>query len=104
MQVIKRSGQIEIFDPHKIKASLRQAIINSGLKDNPISDKFTLQVEAYLQTNYQGRENVTSDDIRTAVSIVLLDNDLPQVAKIYAKTRGQKINTQQKIFLEARKI
>ena len=87
MQVIKRSGQIEIFDPHKIKASLRQAIINSGLKDNPISDKFTLQVEAYLQTNYQGR-----------------DNDLPQVAKIYAKTRGQKINTQQKIFLEARKI
>lgn len=104
MQVIKRNGQIEQFDPHKIKAALRQAIINSGLKDNPLSDKFTLQVEAYLQTNYHGRENITSDDIRTAVSIVLLDNNLPQVAKIYAKTRGQKINAQQKIFLEAKKI
>ncbi len=104
MQVIKRNGQIEQFDPHKIKASLRQAITNSGLKDNPLSDKLTLQVEAYLQTNYRGRENITSDDIRTAVSIVILDNNLPQVAKIYAKTRGQKINAQQKIFPEAKKI
>lgn len=104
MQVIKRNGQIEQFDPHKIKASLRQAIVNSGLKDNPLSNKFTLQVEAYLETNYRGRENITSDDIRTAVNIVLLDNDLLQVAKIYAKTRGQKINAQQKIFPETKKI
>lgn len=104
MQVIKRSGQIEKFDPNKIKASLKQAITNSGLKDNPLSDKFTRQVEGLLESQYKQRESITSDDIRSAVNIVLLEHDLPQVAKIYFKTRGLKINAQQKIFAEAKKI
>lgn len=104
MQVKKRNGQLEDLDLQKITNSLRQAILGSGLEDNPLADKFADQVIKFLKASYQDDEIVTSDDVRSAVNIVLLENNLPQVAKLYFQKRGQKLNAQQKIFSNMSKV
>lgn len=91
-RVTKRNGESQAFDSQKIRQSISQAITNTGLKDNPLSDKFTKQVISYLEDNMIGIDELTTDDIRSAVNIVLLDNNLPEVAKLYFKTRGKKID------------
>ncbi|MBT6691069.1 adenosylcobalamin-dependent ribonucleoside-diphosphate reductase [Candidatus Parcubacteria bacterium] len=97
-QILKRSGQKETFNSKKLTRSISQAILGAGMKDNPISEKITKQALEYLDTNYKDQQVVTSDDIRSAVNIALLENDLAQVAKIYSKTRGTKMNNQENMF------
>jgi ribonucleoside-diphosphate reductase alpha chain len=91
LNITKRNGNTEKFDPEKITKSLKQAIMAAGLKDNPIAEKFTDQVIEYLENNH-AQSTLTSDDVRSAINIVLLENNLPQVAKTYFKTRDHKIN------------
>jgi len=100
----KRNETIEDFNQEKINSSLKQAITAAGIKDNPLSEKLTDEVVKYLEATYPIEQTITSDDIRSAINIVLLENDLPQVAKIYFKMRGSKINEQQKIFAGTKKI
>jgi ribonucleoside-diphosphate reductase alpha chain len=104
MQVKKRNGLLEDLDLQKIINSLRQAIIASGLEDNPLAERFADQTMKYLKASYQDEEIITSDDIRSAINIVLLENKLPQVAILYFQKRGQKINNQGKIFHSMAKI
>lgn len=80
----------EDFDSEKIFRSLDKAIRVSGQTANQSTEKFVKQVIKYLDTDYT-KENFTSDDVRSVINIVLLDNNLAEVAKIYFKTRGQKI-------------
>ncbi|MFA5126783.1 MAG: adenosylcobalamin-dependent ribonucleoside-diphosphate reductase [Patescibacteria group bacterium] len=103
-QVKKRSGNTEDFDQDKIAASLKGALLSAGLQDNPLTDKFAQQVVKYIENIYSDEELITSDDIRSAVNIVLLENNLPQVAKAYFKTRNAKADAQQKIFSNITKI
>jgi ribonucleoside-diphosphate reductase alpha chain len=95
-QVKKRSGQVEDFALAKITRSLSRAILEVGLEDNPLSPELTQQVVAYLEDNYSQDGLVTSEDIRSAVNIVLLENNLPEVAKVYFKKRHEKIIDQPK--------
>jgi len=90
-EIKKRDGRIENFDQSKLILSLSQSITSTGLKDNPISGKMSKEVIKYLEDNYSSGQTITSDDIRSAVNIVLLDNDYPEVAKVYFKTRGKKL-------------
>ncbi|MDD5749917.1 MAG: adenosylcobalamin-dependent ribonucleoside-diphosphate reductase [Patescibacteria group bacterium] len=92
LKIIKRDRRQEDFAADKLQASISHAIISTGLKDNPISGKLTEKVTKYLAENYQNEETITSDDIRSAVNIVLLENNLPEVAKTYFKMRGQKLS------------
>ncbi|MCB9803007.1 adenosylcobalamin-dependent ribonucleoside-diphosphate reductase [Candidatus Nomurabacteria bacterium] len=90
LQVItKRNGQNEQFDQNKITSSLKESIVSVGLKDNPLAPKLSEEVMSYLSENHE-LSAITTDDIRSAVNIVLLENDLPQVAKAYFKHRDQK--------------
>ena len=103
-QIQKRNGQTENFDPNKIKNSISQSIVSAGLKDNPLSDKLFKQAIEYLKTNSIAEEKITTDDIRSAINIVLLENDLPQIAKIYFKMRGKKISNKEQIFSGIKEI
>ncbi len=103
-QVKKRSGQVESFDQAKIIFSLKNVLIHAGLPDNPLTDKFTQQVVKYIDNIYGDEEVITSDDVRSAVNIVLLENNLPQIAKAYFQTRNTKLDGQQKIFSNITKI
>jgi len=103
-QIKKRSGEIEEFNPDKLNNSIKQSISSAGLEDNPISDKLNDEILKYLKSIYPYEQTITTDDIRSAVNIVLLENNLPQVAKIYFKMRGSKLSEQQKIFTGTKKI
>lgn len=103
-RVIKRSGDSQTFEPDKIKKSISQAIINAGLKDNPLSGKLSRQVISYLEENLVDESQITTDDVRSAVNIVLLDNDFPEVAKIYFKTRGKKMDKVSQAPIGVKKI
>lgn len=103
-KVQKRNGQIENFDQDKLIASLKQILKSAGVKDNPVSGRLAKQTIEYIENNYDGGDFVTTDDIRSAVNIALLENDLAEVSKIYFKTRGKKITTQQTIFPGLKKV
>lgn len=103
-KVTKRDGRSENFELNKLQNSLSQAITSAGLKDNPISDKMSKQVVDYLSENYKDQTEITSDDIRSAVNIVLLDSELPEVAKIYFKMRGKKVSRSPKIATGLKQI
>lgn len=103
-QIKKRDGRLENFDPDKIKKSVSQSILAVGLKDNPISNKVTSQVIDYLEKSYGHSDHITSDDIRSAVNIVLLENNYAEVAKVYFKMRGKKLGNQPKISTGIKQI
>ncbi len=103
-QIKKRGGAVEKFDQNKLQNSLSQALTSAGIKDNPVSGKLTKQVTEYLGQTYKDHPQITSDDIRSAVNIILLENNLPEAAKIYFKMRGKKLNQQQKIFAGVKQI
>ncbi|MFA6466961.1 MAG: adenosylcobalamin-dependent ribonucleoside-diphosphate reductase [Patescibacteria group bacterium] len=103
-EIKKRDGRIENFDINKLIFSLSQSITSTGLKDNPISGQLSKEVVKYLEDSYSNNQNITSDDIRSAVNIVLLDNNYPEVAKVYFKTRGQKLVKEKEIATGIKQI
>ena len=74
-EIKKRDGRTEKFDQSKLISSLSQAITSTGLKDNPISGRMAKEVTKYLEENQPVGQIMTTDDIRSAVNIVLLDNN-----------------------------
>ena len=100
----KRNQEEETFNVKKINKSIKQAIITAGIKDNPLTEKLSSQTINNLEDQYKNQDTITTDDIRSAVNIVLLENNLAQVAKIYFKTRGLKIESQGTIFSAIKKI
>ena len=103
-EIKKRDGRIEAFDLSKLTYSLSQAITATGLKDNPISGKVAAQVTKYLEENHSPYQTIDTDDIRSAVNIVLLDNNYSEVAKVYFKTRGQKLVRERKMATGVKQI
>jgi len=100
----KRNQEKETFDQNKISNSIKQALITAGVKDNPITEKLSSQVIEYLESQYKNEDTITTDDIRSAVNVILLENNLAQVSKVYFKTRGLKIDNQTTIFSSVKKI
>ena len=88
----KRSGEKEKYNKQKIERSISEAIIASGIQNNSLLDEFLKDIEKYLLSSNKNN-NFTTDDIRSAINIVLLENNLPEVAKIYFKKRGKKIES-----------
>jgi len=104
IKIKKRSGNVENYNAEKLQNSIKQSVLKAGLKDNPISARITREVEKYLVKNYGEEIELTSDDIRAAVNIVLLENNLPQVAKVYFLTRDAKQPSNEEALRGAKKI
>ena len=99
----KRSGEKEEYNKEKIERSLAKAITASGIQDNPLVDKFSEDVEKYLLAS-SNTNNFNTDDIRSAINIVLLENNLPEASKIYFQKRGKKIKGIGEQKISVRKI
>ena len=99
----KRSGEKEKYNKQKIERSISEAIIASGIQNNPLLDEFLKDIEKYLLSSNKNN-SFTTDDIRSAINIVLLENNLPEVAKIYFKKRGKKIESIKESELAVKKI
>lgn len=87
----KRSGQLEQFDRAKLERSLKFIISAQGLKDNPLSDRFTQEIINKLESQNTTSEDITTEDVRNATAWVLLQNELPQVARFYSLYKDKKL-------------
>ena len=87
----KRSGQLEQFDALKLARSLEFILISQGMNDQPLPDQFTTEVIAKLEQESEKIAEITTEDVRNAVSWVLMQNELPQVARFYSLNKEKKI-------------
>src|SRR3989338_881463 len=89
--ILKRDCRTESFDAEKLLISLRFVIKALKLKDNPISQKVYTQAMAKLHQANQNSTIVTSEQIREAVVMVLLENNLQTIADFYIAHRDKKL-------------
>ncbi|KKP90264.1 MAG: Anaerobic ribonucleoside-triphosphate reductase [Parcubacteria group bacterium GW2011_GWA2_36_10] len=94
-QIVKRNGQKENFDQHKLVLSLKAALQSAGLEAENKAEKLTDDIIRYLEENFDA-EYLSADDVRTAVNIILLDNELASASSAYFKSRShhQSLNLQ----------
>ncbi len=99
----KRSGKKEDYNKEKIERSISKAITSSGIQNNSLIDKFSDDVEKYLLSSSRNNK-FNTDDVRSAINIVLLENNLPEAAKIYFQKRGKKIKNIRSNKISVKKI
>jgi ribonucleoside-diphosphate reductase alpha chain len=89
--IIKRDGKSEPFDAEKLISSLKYILKELGLKDNPVSKKIYWQSLERLKREFPEKKTISTDDIRQAVIMVLLENKLKTLADFYATHKDRKM-------------
>ena len=87
----KRGGQTEQFDQTKITRTLQFISDAQGLHDSPLLDKFTHEIIEKLELQTADATELTTEDVRNIISWVLLEHQLPQVARFYSLYKDKKI-------------
>lgn len=83
----KRNGFEEDFFPEKLYASIRRALLDSGMKDQKLAEKVTLQTMARLTRSFDGHTVPTFSDVRESVNLAFIDNNLAHATKAYMAFR-----------------
>ncbi|MBI5370120.1 vitamin B12-dependent ribonucleotide reductase [Candidatus Uhrbacteria bacterium] len=83
----KRDGSEQDFDARKLTHSIRAALLAAGMKPS-LCEKITSQVISRLTHQFDGHSVPTFADVREAVEVTLIDNNLIHVAKKYLSFRG----------------
>ncbi|MFH0873867.1 MAG: adenosylcobalamin-dependent ribonucleoside-diphosphate reductase [Candidatus Komeilibacteria bacterium] len=87
----KRSGQLEQFDALKLARSLEFILAAQGLLEQPLPQQFACEVISKLEKEAEKIANITTEDVRNAVAWVLLQNELPEVARFYSLHKDKKL-------------
>jgi ribonucleoside-diphosphate reductase alpha chain len=82
--VKKRNNDEVSFDQKKLLSSIKNAFLSSGMKEKDGVDRVTSQVLSRLTKHFDGHTIPTSAQIREAVGLVLINNNLVHVAKKYS--------------------
>lgn len=90
--IIKKSGQAEQFDPLKLTKSISFILNSNGsVADSAAVDTIVQQTVSKLESHNGKLGQLTTDDVRNAVSWVLLEHELPQVARFYSLNKEKKL-------------
>lgn len=103
-KVRKRNGAIVTFDRQKIESALKQAIEVTETTNAPAISKLTDEVIDLVQS--QTGDNIpTVEGIQDAVEVVLVRNELPEIAKAYILYRQKRAEARadQNIVVEVKK-
>jgi len=84
----KRDGSEQMFEPHKLAHSIKQALEASGIKSGKLSEKIAGQVVSRLTHRFNGHSVPSFADVREVVNVTLIDNNLIHVAKKYLNYRA----------------
>ncbi len=85
--VRKRNGDIEAFTPVKLAHSIEQALRAAGTYDLALVNKVTSYVVARLHHRFDGHTVPSTEEIRTAVILTLIDQNLAHAGKRYLTHR-----------------
>lgn len=83
MQVVKKKGQIEPFNPSKIENALQKAAIDAGYTPNEKKDIIS-EVYANINKRLDSEEEIDSDTIRMCI-LTELDKCEPFIAKSWRR-------------------
>jgi len=100
-RVKKRSGEVVDFTASKIKKAISKAFESVDNNNFTLIDNLAEQVVNVLNNKFEGRGVPSVEDIQDIVEIILIHNDLPQVAKnfiLYRAKQGDKRERVQKIL------
>ncbi len=82
-KLTKHSGEQVDFDPIKLKNSVSNTLVASGIRDKILEKKITSYVIQNLTKKFDGHSVPTYADIREAVNLTFINNNLMHVSKIY---------------------
>ncbi|GAB6170222.1 hypothetical protein JCM1393_26820 [Clostridium carnis] len=84
MFIIKKSGQLEIFDPHKILTSIENSAKDIGIALNS-SDLNLIQHDIYIKISNlrKHHEHISSYELTSIVIEVLTDLGFNRILKSY---------------------
>ncbi len=86
--VRKRNGEEQAFNQQKLLASVRRALESAGMKKVELGHRIAEQVIIKLTRQFDGHTTPSMADVREAVYLTLIDNNLVHVAKKYASYRS----------------
>ncbi len=82
-EVRKRSGELQAFHHTKLSTSIQSALMASGINDQVMAGKIGQRAVFRLERAFLGVGIPTTAEIREVVGVVLIDHNLPHVAKTY---------------------
>lgn len=91
-QVVKKDGSKQDFDPGKIRNAVSMAAKEAGISEDK-KDEVVEQVVSAVMGIIQGKEEVTSTEIKTKV-LMELDNIEPSVSDAWRKYDREKNGAQ----------
>ena len=89
-QILKRSGEIAIFDQAKITSAIYKATEAVGKPDKFLAQKFSDQVVATLNEKFHSRSIPAVEEVQDLVEEVLIKNRQIKTAKAYILYRDQR--------------
>ncbi|MBI2841764.1 MAG: vitamin B12-dependent ribonucleotide reductase [Armatimonadetes bacterium] len=87
--IIKRDGRIEEFQPQKIVAAIRKALVATGQADGKVADDLAANVVRIVQSRFDGAAPRV-EDVQDIVEEVLMEAGYPETAKAYILYREQR--------------
>lgn len=91
-QIKKRDGEVSSFNAAKISHAIKMAFIAVGNDNFKLIENLTEQAINVLNNKFEGKGVPSVEDVQDIVEIILIHNDLPQVAKEYILYRQQHAN------------
>ncbi len=89
LKIQKRSGEIVAFEPPKITQAIQKALNSSQEESQETAEQLTKKVVSYLKKNYK-TGIPTVENIQDFVEKVLIESNLPEVAKSYILYRQKR--------------
>ncbi len=88
-RIKKRNGDIVDFDASKIKSAVTKAFQSVGNDNFNLIENLSEQVVNVLNNKFEGKGIPSVEDVQDIVEIILIHNDLPQVAKNFILYRAK---------------
>ncbi len=88
----KRDTQVVSFEPAKIELSLRRTLRATGLKEDDWTPRLLRTVLSRLERNVAHGLEVTTGDVHDTIQMLLIEHNLPQVARKFLQFRQAKLD------------
>jgi ribonucleoside-diphosphate reductase alpha chain len=101
MQIKKRNGELAPFNSDKIKVAIIKAFASVGNHDYQLIDRLVSDVVNVINNKFDATNVPTVEQVQDVVEIILMHNNLPQVAKnyiLYRQDRAQNRDRQRQIL------
>lgn len=95
-KIRKRNGEVSEFNSDKIKVAIIKAFASVGNHDYQLIDRLVGDVLNVITNKFDADNVPTVEQVQDVVEIILMHNNLPQIAKNYILYRQQRANARER--------